>query len=161
MREKIVEPLALRDMLDRLRAGGRRIVFTNGCFDLLHPGHVRYLAAARQLGDTLVVALNTDASVRRLGKGDDRPINNQNDRAEVIAALADVDFVTLFDDDTPLELIRLLRPDVLVKGGDWQIDQIVGADLVRARGGEVHSLPFAPGYSTTELLERIRRATLR
>ena len=159
MLEKILDAEALREALGRLRESGRRIVFTNGCFDLLHPGHVRYLGEARRLGDTLVVALNSDASVRRLGKGSDRPINRQEDRAEVVAGLGDVDFVTFFDEDTPLELIRRLEPEVLVKGGDWQADQIVGADLVRARGGEVHSLPFAPGYSTTDLVERIRQLT--
>jgi len=149
----------LREVLARLRGGGRRVVFTNGCFDLLHPGHVRYLAEARRLGDVLVVGVNTDASVRRLEKAPDRPLNPERDRAEVLAALAAVDFVTLFDEDTPLELIRMLEPDVLVKGGDWEPDRIVGADLVRARGGTVHSLPFAPGYSTSGLLERIRRSS--
>ncbi len=158
MQAKILDPAALRDCLERLRASGRRIVFTNGCFDLLHPGHVRYLAAARQLGDVLVVGLNSDASVRRLGKADDRPFVAQDDRAEVLAALAVVDFVTLFEEDTPLELIRLLAPDILVKGGDWRPEQIIGAEFVRQRGGEVHSLPFAPGYSTTELVQRIRRS---
>ncbi len=148
----------LKSRLDQLRTAGRRIVFTNGCFDILHPGHVRYLAEARQLGDVLVVGINTDASVRRLGKASDRPINPERDRAEVLAALASVDFVTLFDDDTPLALIRLLEPDVLVKGGDWQPDQIVGADLVHSRGGDVHSLPFAEGYSTTDLIDRIRNS---
>lgn len=146
----------LARQLDALRAAGRRVVFTNGCFDIVHPGHVRYLTAARQLGDALVVALNTDASVRRLGKEKGRPFNRERDRAEVIAALAAVDYVTLFDEDTPLELIRALRPDVLVKGGDWRVEDIVGGDEVLARGGEVHSLQFAPGYSTTELVNRIR-----
>ncbi len=146
----------LARQLDALRAAGRRVVFTNGCFDIVHPGHVRYLTAARQLGDALVVALNTDASVRRLGKEKGRPFNSERDRAEVIAALAAVDYVTLFDEDTPLELIRALRPDVLVKGGDWRVEDIVGGDEVLARGGEVHSLQFAPGYSTTELVNRIR-----
>ncbi len=157
MTGKILELSTLKERLAQHRSAGRRIVFTNGCFDILHPGHVRYLAEARALGDTLVVAVNTDASVRRLGKDSDRPINRQDDRAEVLAALAAVDYVTLFDEATPLETIRALEPDVLVKGGDWAPDAIVGADVVRARGGEVHSLPFAPGYSTTELLERIRR----
>ncbi len=151
-----LEPTELKRRLDHLRAAGRRVVFTNGCFDLLHPGHVRYLAEARQLGDVLVVGVNTDASVRRLNKAPNRPINPESDRAEVLAALASVDFVTLFDDDTPLALIHLLEPDVLVKGGDWRPDQIVGADFVHARGGEVRSLPFAEGYSTTNLLDRIR-----
>jgi D-beta-D-heptose 7-phosphate kinase/D-beta-D-heptose 1-phosphate adenosyltransferase len=159
MNGKILERDALAALLARRRGDGRRVVFTNGCFDLLHPGHVRYLAAARQLGDVLVVGVNTDASVRHLGKATDRPINPDTDRAEVLAALEAVDFVTLFDEDTPLELIRRLEPDVLVKGGDWQPDQIVGADFVRARGGTVHSLPFAPGYSTSAVVERIRRSS--
>jgi D-beta-D-heptose 7-phosphate kinase/D-beta-D-heptose 1-phosphate adenosyltransferase len=155
----VVEAVELKRVLDRLRADGHRIVFTNGCFDILHPGHVRYLAAAKALGDVLVVGVNTDASVRRLGKDPDRPINPEGDRAEVLAALDAVDYVTLFDEDTPLELIRSLHPDVLVKGGDWSPDQIVGADVVRARGGEVLSLPFADGYSTSTLLQRIRSKT--
>ncbi len=146
----------LRRRLAELRARGKRIVFTNGCFDLLHPGHVRYLGAARALGDCLVVGINSDASVRRLGKADDRPITGERERAEIIGALAAVDFVTIFDEDTPRELIEALEPDVLVKGGDWAPDQIVGADFVRRRGGEVHSLPFAAGYSTSSLLDRIR-----
>lgn len=125
-------------------------MFTNGCFDLLHPGHVRYLRAARRLGDILVVALNSDASVRRL-KGAGRPLVPLADRCEVIAALEMVDYVTVFSTDTPYGLIRRLQPDVLVKGGDWAADRIVGADLVLAAGGEVRSLPFVKGYSTTRL----------
>ena len=146
----------LKRRLTALRREGKKIVFTNGCFDLIHPGHVRYLRAARRLGDVLVVAINTDASVGRLGKGEDRPLNPEYDRAEVLAALEMVDYVTLFDQDTPEELIRTLRPDVLVKGGDWTPDRIVGSDIVRARGGIVKSLPFAPGYSTTAFVERVR-----
>lgn len=145
--------------MEALRRQGKRIVFTNGCFDLLHPGHVRYLRAARRLGDVLVVGLNTDASVRRLGKSPDRPLVAERDRAEVMAALEMVDYVTLFDEDTPLRLIETIEPDVLVKGGDWTADRIVGADVVRSRGGRVKSLPFAPGYSTTALVRRIRDAT--
>lgn len=158
MQNKILDVASLSARVAELRASGRRVVFTNGCFDLIHPGHVRYLEEAHGLGDVLIVAVNTDASVRRLGKDRDRPINPQQDRAEVVAALAAVDYVILFDEDTPYELIQRLEPDVLVKGGDWQADRIVGADLVRARGGAVHSLPFAPGYSTTDLLSRIRGA---
>jgi len=137
------------------RRQGCRIVFTNGCFDLLHLGHVRYLRAAKHLGDRLVVGMNSDASVRRLGKDRGRPIVPQAARAEVLAALDMIDAVTIFDQDTPLELIRLVQPDVLVKGGDWKADQIVGADLVRARGGTVRSLRFVPAYSTTALVRRI------
>jgi len=155
-RTKQLEPAALQRRLATLRRQGKRIVFTNGCFDLIHPGHVRYLRAAKQLGDVLVVALNSDASVRRL-KGPTRPLVRQRDRCEVMAALEMVDFVTVFNEDTPLQLITLLQPDVLVKGGDWTPDQIVGADVVKARGGTVRSLRFAKGYSTTGLVERIRR----
>jgi D-beta-D-heptose 7-phosphate kinase/D-beta-D-heptose 1-phosphate adenosyltransferase len=133
-----------------------RVVFTNGCFDLLHPGHVAYLDEARRMGDHLVVGVNTDASVRRL-KGGSRPLVSQDDRALVLAALASVDAVTLFDEDTPLELLRELVPDVLVKGGDYDVGAIVGRDVVEAAGGEVTVLPYLPGYSTTTLLERIRR----
>ena len=145
---------SLRQRLAILRRQGKRIVFTNGCFDLIHPGHVRYLRAAKRLGDVLVVALNGDASVRRL-KGPSRPLVSQRDRCEVVAALEMVDYVTVFDEDTPYELIKQLQPDVLVKGGDWKPDDIVGADVVRARGGVVRSLRFAQGYSTTRLVERI------
>ncbi|MDH4150917.1 MAG: D-glycero-beta-D-manno-heptose 1-phosphate adenylyltransferase [Betaproteobacteria bacterium] len=134
----------------------RPLVFTNGVFDILHRGHVTYLAQARALGASLVVALNSDASARRLGKGSDRPINTLADRAAVIAALACVDLATWFDADTPLELILALKPDVLVKGGDWKPETIVGADAVRGWGGTVHSIPFAHQRSTTELLARVR-----
>jgi rfaE bifunctional protein nucleotidyltransferase chain/domain len=140
-----------------LRRAGRRVVFTNGVFDLLHPGHVRYLRDAKRLGDVLVVGLNSDRSVLRLGKGADRPLVGQRDRAEVLAALEMVDYVVAFDADTPYELIRAVQPDVLVKGGDWTVDRLVGADLVLARGGVVKSLPFAKGYSTTRLIERARK----
>ena len=132
------------------------LVFTNGCFDILHRGHVTFLAQARALGASLVVALNTDASVRRLGKGQDRPINRLEDRAAVVAALGCVDLVTWFDADTPLELITALRPDVLVKGGDWPEARIVGAAEVRAWGGRIVSIPFRHDRSTTAVIERIR-----
>ncbi len=135
--------------------GGFRLVFTNGCFDLLHPGHVDYLERARALGDALVVGLNDDASIRRL-KGRGRPVNPLADRARMLAALRAVDMVVPFSEDTPLELIRRLEPDVLVKGGDYRIEEIVGAREVQARGGEVVVMPFLEGYSTTALIERIR-----
>jgi D-beta-D-heptose 7-phosphate kinase/D-beta-D-heptose 1-phosphate adenosyltransferase len=138
------------------RRAGRRIVFTNGCFDLLHPGHVRSLRDARALGDVLVVAVNGDASVARLDKGAGRPLVGERDRAEVLAALDAVDYVTIFDEDTPLEVIRALEPDVLVKGGDWTPDAVVGADVVRRRGGRVELVPRHPEFSTTELVRRIR-----
>jgi rfaE bifunctional protein nucleotidyltransferase chain/domain len=131
-------------------------VFTNGCFDILHRGHVTYLAQARALGASLVVAVNSDDSVRRLGKGEDRPVNRLEDRMAVLAALESVSLVTWFDADTPLELIVALRPDILVKGGDWAADSIVGAAEVRGWGGQVHSIPFLHQTSTTRILERIR-----
>jgi D-beta-D-heptose 7-phosphate kinase/D-beta-D-heptose 1-phosphate adenosyltransferase len=137
------------------RADGGRVIFTNGCFDLLHPGHVRYLAAARALGDVLVVGLNSDASVRRL-KGPPRPILHTGERAEVLAALTAVDHVIVFEEDTPRALITALRPDVLVKGADWAADDIVGAQEVRAGGGRVVRIDLVPGVSTTELIGRLR-----
>jgi len=139
-----------------LQGRGLTVVFTNGCFDLLHPGHVAYLEEARSLGDALLVAVNTDASVRRLGKGGLRPVNPEADRARVLAALAAVDRVVLFEEDTPLELLTALQPDVLVKGGDYQLDEVVGREVVLARGGQVRVLPFRAGYSTSLLVERIR-----
>ena len=135
------------------RAAGRRIVFTNGVFDILHPGHVRYLQAARRHGDLLIVGLNSDASVRR-NKGPVRPITPENERAEVLAALACVDAVAVFDEDTPDAIIRRVQPDILVKGADWPADQIVGRDTVEARGGRVILEPVEQGYSTTSIIER-------
>lgn len=155
---KVLSLPALRRRLAADRRAGQRIVFTNGVFDLIHPGHVRYLRAARRLGERLVVGINSDRSVRRLAKGPERPLVRQRDRAEVLAALEMVDYVVIFGQDTPYEVIRALRPDVLVKGGDWTVDRIVGADLVLARGGAVRSLRFAPGYSTTSLVRRMRTA---
>lgn len=146
---------ALRATLAPGRVAGARVVFTNGCFDLLHPGHVRYLEAARALGDVLVVGLNDDASVRRL-KGPGRPILRLPERAEVLAGLAAVDHLVPFTEDTPLRLIELLAPDVLVKGADWAAGQIVGADVVLARGGRVERIDVVPGVSTSELIRRIR-----
>ena len=135
------------------------VVFTNGVFDLLHPGHVTLLETARALGNALIVGLNTDASVRRLGKGSDRPVNAEGARARLLAGLAAVDVVVLFDEDTPLELIAELAPDVLVKGADYPRERIVGADIVEARGGRVVRVPIMPGYSTTQLLERVRASS--
>lgn len=134
---------------------GKRIVFTNGCFDILHRGHVTYLAEARKLGDLLIIGLNSDASVKRL-KGPERPINNEGDRQYVLSQLKSVDFVEIFTDDTPLELIKKINPKVLVKGGDWKIDQIVGAEEVIANGGDVFSLNFVDGYSTTNIIHKIQ-----
>jgi len=132
------------------------VIFTNGVFDVLHKGHVTYLAAARALGASLVVALNTDASAKRLGKGPDRPLNNESDRAHVIAALESANLVTTFDEDTPLELINELRPDVLVKGGDYDMSKLAEAKLVESYGGRALALSFVDGYSTTALVKRIR-----
>lgn len=145
------EAAALRQAL---AAQGKRLVFTNGCFDLLHPGHLRYLAEAKSLGDFLMVGLNSNDSITRL-KGPGRPICPNEVRAEMLAGLASVDAVTVFDQDTPLDLITLIQPDVLVKGGDWKPEEIVGADVVLAAGGEVRSLLLAEGYSSTSLIERI------
>ena len=133
------------------------VVFTNGVFDVLHRGHVVYLAQARALGASLVVALNTDSSARRLGKGPDRPLNNQQDRATVIAALACVDLVTWFDEDTPLQLVAQLKPAVLVKGGDYDMSKLAEAALVESHGGRTGAIPFVQGYSTTDLVRRIRQ----
>jgi D-beta-D-heptose 7-phosphate kinase/D-beta-D-heptose 1-phosphate adenosyltransferase len=141
--------------LAALRAEGKRIVFTNGCFDILHRGHVEYLSAARQLGDVLIVGLNSDASVRRL-KGPERPINSQEDRAAVLDALRAVDAVTIFEEDTPAELIATVQPDVLVKGGDYTEATVVGADLVRSRGGRVVIVPLVEGRSTSAVIARLR-----
>jgi D-beta-D-heptose 7-phosphate kinase/D-beta-D-heptose 1-phosphate adenosyltransferase len=140
------------------RAAGRRVVFTNGVFDLLHPGHVRYLAAARAEGDVLIVAVNSDRSVRAQDKGPDRPITGEAERAEILAALACVDAVVIFDEETPLAIVSAVQPDVLAKGADWAADAIVGRDVVEARGGRVVRLPLAPGYSTTAILARARRS---
>jgi rfaE bifunctional protein nucleotidyltransferase chain/domain len=154
--EKIVSWEKLSGLLEKQRQKGRRIVFTNGCFDILHAGHVRYLAQARRLGDLLVVALNTDRSVQAI-KGPERPVVSQEERAFVMAALESVDYVTFFDDETPLSLIEALEPDVLVKGGDWEPDRVVGGDLVRSRGGKVVILPYLEGASTTNIIAKIKR----
>lgn len=137
------------------RSAGKKVVFTNGCFDILHYGHIHYLAQARSLGDKLVIGLNSAASVRRL-KGEHRPINDEKTRTFLLASLEFTDALVLFEQDTPLDLIKIVRPDVLVKGGDWQPNQIVGADFVLASGGKVQSLPFVEGYSTTAIETKIR-----
>jgi rfaE bifunctional protein nucleotidyltransferase chain/domain len=150
---KLVAP---QDLRQRCSGLSRPLVFTNGVFDILHRGHVTYLARARALGASLLVALNSDASVRRLGKGADRPVNRLEDRMALVAALGSVDAVTWFDEDTPLEVILQSRPDVLVKGGDWPVERIVGAPEVRAWGGSVHAIAFEHERSTSALLSRIR-----
>ena len=141
--------------LDRVKADGDRVVFTNGVFDLLHPGHVRYLRQARALGDALVVGVNTDRSVRVI-KGESRPVTPESERAEILAALACVDVVVLFDEETPYELIKRIQPDVLVKGADWSEASMIGRDIVEARGGRVVRVPFEAGYSTTSIIEKIK-----
>jgi D-beta-D-heptose 7-phosphate kinase/D-beta-D-heptose 1-phosphate adenosyltransferase len=141
----------LKETVDRLKTGGKGIVFTNGCFDIIHIGHIRYLKEAKALGDVLVVGLNSDKSVSMLKP--DRPITSQNQRAEILSSLEMVDYVTLFDEETPYELIKLLHPDILVKGGDWKREDIVGHDIVK----DTVSLPYIEGISTTEIIERIKR----
>lgn len=154
MIEKILSPEQMLRERERLRAAGLRLVFTNGVFDLLHVGHVRYLAQARSLGDALLVAINSDRTVREL-KGPDRPIFNEAERAEILAALRFVDYVTVFDNISPRILIAELLPDVLVKGGDYQLDQIHGREEVEAAGGNVISLPFVEGASTTDIIKKM------
>jgi len=154
MHNKIKLLSELRPLIEILRGTGKKIVFTNGCFDLIHTGHTRYLAKARSLGDLLIVAVNSDASVRQL-KGDKRPINGQNDRAETLAALESVDFVVVFDELDPHRVISELQPDILVKGGDWPIEEIIGRDVVEARGGQVISTGFIEGQSTTGIIDKI------
>jgi rfaE bifunctional protein nucleotidyltransferase chain/domain len=154
MQTKVKTVEELRPLLAILRAAGKKIVFTNGCFDLIHTGHTRYLAIARSFGDILVVAVNSDASVSTI-KGEKRPINSQQERAEALAALESVDFVTIFSEPDPYKVISALQPDVLVKGGDWPIEEIIGRDVVEARGGRVVNVPFVEGQSTTGIIERI------
>jgi rfaE bifunctional protein nucleotidyltransferase chain/domain len=151
----VLDAAGLERFVRDARILGRRIVFTNGVFDILHPGHVRYLQAARSHGDLLVIGLNSDASVRR-NKGPERPINPEAERAEVLAALACVDAVSIFDNETPADIIRRVQPDVLVKGSDWPADQIVGRDTVEASGGEVILAPVEQGYSTSSIVEKVR-----
>ncbi len=143
--------------VEHARSVGQSVVFTNGVFDVLHPGHVRYLRDARALGDVLIVGVNSDRSARALGKAPDRPINPEPERAELLEALASVDAVVIFDEDTPHAIITALQPDILVKGADWDAGAIVGRDVVEARGGRVVRIALAPGYSTTAIVERIRR----
>jgi rfaE bifunctional protein nucleotidyltransferase chain/domain len=157
MKEKILSLEKLLGVRQGLRAEGKRLVFTNGVFDLLHVGHVRYLGEARALGEALVVAINSDRTVREL-KGDGRPVVNEDERAEVLAALRQVDYVTIFDDASPRSLIARLLPDVLVKGGDYGLDEIHGRDEVETAGGKVVSLPFVEGVSTSAMIERMKSA---
>lgn len=154
---KIIAPSESSDVIkSRIDDLPRPLVFTNGCFDILHRGHITYLEQSRNIGASLIVALNTDASVRRLGKGEDRPINTLEDRMAVIASLECIDAVISFDEDTPYNVIKQVMPDHLVKGGDWKIEDIVGGDIVQANGGHVHSIDFKFDRSTTSVLDKIR-----
>lgn len=157
MMDKITTTHPLSDILQDRQRKGERVVFTNGCFDLLHIGHIRYLQSARALGDLLVVAVNSDESVRSLAKGLRRPLTPMDQRIEVLAALTCVDYVVSFDESTPLQIIETLQPDVLVKGGDWPLDQIVGREMVEKRGGMVKSIPLTPDVSTSLIIERIQK----
>jgi D-beta-D-heptose 7-phosphate kinase/D-beta-D-heptose 1-phosphate adenosyltransferase len=159
--EKVLSRSEVVSALTTKRTEGQRVVFTNGCFDLMHVGHTRYLQAARNLGDLLVVGVNTDRSLHALNKGSDRPIVPERQRAEVLAALACVDYVVLFDEPDPGRLISEIQPDVLVKGGDWSPDKIIGRETVEARGGVVTTIPLVPGVSTTALVEKIRKTVIR
>ena len=153
---KILEREALRNKLEALRKKGKRIAFTNGCFDILHVGHVRYLREAKKTADVLVLAINSDASVRSI-KGEKRPLMTENERAEVLAALEFIDFVTIFPELTPLELINYLKPDVLIKGGDWPEEKVVGREEIKKWGGRVAIIPEVEGKSTTNVVEKIRK----
>ena len=156
MFEKVLTSTQLAPMLDHARAQKKRIVFTNGCFDLMHVGHTRYLQAAKGLGDLLIVGVNSDESVRSLNKAPDRPIVSEAQRAEVVAALGCVDYVVIFTEPDPLNVITTIRPDVLVKGGDWPVERIIGREIVEANGGVVKTIPLVPNMSTTSLIQRIR-----
>ncbi len=154
-RSKIKTIEEAKNDIDRLQSKGKRVVFTNGCFDILHPGHTRYLHAARQLGDHLVVAVNSDRSVRTI-KGEGRPILSQDARTELLAALSFVDSVVIFEEDNPLKVIQYLTPNILVKGGDWKEEEIIGADVVKKAGGEVVRIPYISGFSTSDIINKVR-----
>jgi rfaE bifunctional protein nucleotidyltransferase chain/domain len=156
LEEKILSQQVLEKRLSLWRFQNKKIVFTNGCFDILHRGHVDYLCSARDQGDMLIVGLNTDDSVKRQGKSPDRPINSESTRAFILTALAVVDAVVLFNEDTPYELIKLVQPDVLVKGADYKPENIVGADIVKAKGGQVVTIELTQGFSTTALIQKIK-----
>lgn len=155
LKEKIVSQDQALKELKTWREKNKKIVFTNGCFDIIHPGHIDYLSQARDLGDILVLGLNTDQSVRRLNKGSNRPINDERTRAYVLAGLASVDLIVFFDEETPYNLIKLLQPNVLVKGKDYEVEKIIGFDILKENGGEVITIPFLEGYSTSSLIKKI------
>ncbi len=161
LEKKLIPVEDITRFVNSRKLNGRRIVFTNGCFDILHPGHVDYLTQARDLGDILVLGLNSDDSVKRLNKGPERPINTQEARARVLAGLGCVDAIVYFNEDTPLELIKKVQPDFLVKGGDWKVEQIVGYDVVMANDGKVLTIPFLEGFSTTGLVNTLKASTLK
>ena len=155
LKEKVVSQDQALKELKAWREKNKKIVFTNGCFDIIHPGHIDYLSQARDLGDILVLGLNTDQSVRRLNKGSNRPINDERTRAYVLAGLASVDLIVFFDEETPYNLIKLLQPNVLVKGKDYEVEKIIGFDILKENGGEVITIPFLEGYSTSRLIKKI------
>jgi rfaE bifunctional protein nucleotidyltransferase chain/domain len=156
LKNKLQSKEQVLKQISALQAQGKKIVFTNGCFDILHPGHVDYLSQARDSGDFMALGLNTDASVKKLNKAPNRPVNDENSRALVLAGLACIDAIVLFDEETPYELIKFLQPDVLVKGDDYKPEQIAGYDIIKAKGGEVKTIPFLKGYSTTALINKIK-----
>jgi cytidyltransferase-like protein len=155
LKEKVVSQDQALKELKAWREKNKKIVFTNGCFDIIHPGHIDYLSQARDLGDILVLGLNTDQSVRRLNKGSNRPINDERTRAYVLAGLASVDLIVFFDEETPYNLIKLLQPNVLVKGNDYEVEKIIGFDILKENGGDVITIPFLEGYSTSSLIKKI------
>ena len=155
LKEKVVSQNQALKELKTWREKNKKIVFTNGCFDIIHPGHIDYLSQARDLGDILVLGLNTDQSVRRLNKGSNRPINDERTRAYVLAGLASVDLIVFFDEESPYNLIKLLQPNVLVKGKDYEVEKIIGFDILKENGGEVITIPFLEGYSTSSLIKKI------
>lgn len=155
LKEKVVSQNQALKELKTWREKNKKIVFTNGCFDIIHPGHIDYLSQARDLGDILVLGLNTDQSVRRLNKGSNRPINDERTRAYVLAGLASVDLIVFFDEETPYNLIKLLQPNVLVKGKDYEVEKIIGFDILKENGGQVITIPFLDGYSTSSLIKKI------
>ena len=155
LKEKVASQDQALKNLKAWREKNKKIVFTNGCFDIIHPGHIDYLSQARDLGDILVLGLNTDQSVRRLNKGSNRPINDERTRAYVLAGLASVDLIVFFDEETPYNLIKLLQPNVLVKGNDYEVEKIIGFDILKENGGEVITIPFLEGYSTSSLIKKI------
>lgn len=157
LKEKIVDKKQLETLLSYWRFSDKKIVFTNGCFDILHRGHVDYLSRARDLGNILILGLNSDDSVRRLGKSPERPVNNESARAIVLAALECIDAIILFDEDTPYNLIQQIQPDVLVKGGDYKPEEITGYDIVKAKGGQITTIPLTEGFSTTSIINKLKK----